>query len=162
MTAEEIKIRLSQGEDSATQFKRFVGESTPPQGVNMPPRGVNMPPQGVNTPSWGVNTPPNTVESGGINQESGGIKSESGGINQESGGIKSESGGIKYDTESQDKTLLDVVAKHPGSKVDAIQSMTGFSYRSIERSLARLIESKKIEYRGSKKIGGYYILEEST
>ena len=148
MTAEEIKIRLSQGEDSATQFKRFVGESTPPQGVNMPPRGVNMPPQGVNTPSWGVNTPPNTVESGGINQESG--------------GIKSESGGIKYDTESQDKTLLDVVAKHPGSKVDAIQSMTGFSYRSIERSLARLIESKKIEYRGSKKIGGYYILEEST
>ena len=34
---------------------RFVGESTPPQGVNMPPRGVN-------TPSWGVKTPPSEKE----------------------------------------------------------------------------------------------------
>ena len=105
---------------------------------------------------------PYTVGAGGINQESGGINQESGGINQESGGINQESGGIKYDTESQDEALFDIVSKHPGSKVEAIQLITGFACRSIERSLARLIESKKIEYRGSKKTGGYYRLEEST
>ena len=82
-----------------------------------------------------------------------------GSINSESGGIKSESGGIKYDTESQDEALLNIVSQHPGCKVDAIQSITGFACRSIERSLARLIESKKIEYRGSKKTGGYYVIE---
>ena len=98
-------------------------------------------------------------ESGGIKSESGGIKSESGGIKYESGGIKYESGGIKYDTESQDEALLNIVSQHPGCKVDAIQSITGFACRSIERSLARLIESKKIEYRGSKKTGGYYVIE---
>lgn len=96
---------------------------------------------------------------GSINSESGGIKSESGGIKSESGGIKYESGGIKYDTESQDEALLNIVSQHPGCKVDAIQSITGFACRSIERSLARLIESKKIEYRGSKKTGGYYVIE---
>ena len=98
-------------------------------------------------------------ESGGINSESGGINSESGGINSESGGIKFGSGGIRYDTEGQDEALLDIVSKHPGCKVDAIQSITGFAYRSIERSLARLVAEMKIEYRGSKKTGGYYLKE---
>ena len=83
----------------------------------------------------------------------------SGGIKPESGGIKPESGGIKYDTQSQDEALLAIVSKHPGSKVDVLQSIMGSAYRSIERSLARLVADRKIEYRGSKKTGGYFILE---
>lgn len=100
-------------------------------------------------------------ESGEINPESGEIKPESGTINPESGTIKPESGTINgaqlYNTESQDRAVLDVVRHSPGIKKDAIFLKVKTSSRSVQRSLERLCSDKKIEYRGSKKTGGWYV-----
>ena len=93
--------------------------------------------------------------------ESGTIKPESGTIKPESGTIKPESGTINgaqlYNTESQDRAVLDVVRHSPGIKKDAIFLKVKTSSRSVQRSLERLCSDKKIEYRGSKKTGGWYV-----
>ena len=87
---------------------------------------------------------------------SGTIKPESGTIKPESGTIKPESGTIKYDTSEQDKVLMGIISKQPGIKLDTIQAEIKTSRRTTLRSLSRLIARQKIEYRGSKKTGGYY------
>jgi len=127
-----------------------------------------------------------SFESGQINPESGQIKLESGTIKvddgdncanngiktvdsgssvQKSGQIKwpdkSKSGQIKsvkaYDTEGQDRAVLDIVCKNPGIKLDAIFLEIKTSTRSVRRVLERLASQKKIEYRGSKRTGGWFI-----
>ena len=86
---------------------------------------------------------------------------ESGTIKPESGTIKPESGTINgaqlYNTESQDRAVLDVVRHSPGIKKDAIFLKVKTSSRSVQRSLERLCSDKKIEYRGPKKTGGWYV-----
>ena len=125
-------------------------------------------------------------ESGQIKPESGPIKLESGTIKvdndnncanngiktvgsgssvQKSGQIKwpdkPKSGQIKsvkaYDTEGQDRAVLDIVCKNPGIKLDAIFLEIKTSTRSVRRVLERLASQKKIEYRGSKRTGGWFI-----
>ena len=100
-------------------------------------------------------------ESGQINPESGQINSESGQINSESGQINSESGQMKlvkaYDTKAQDRAVLEVIRDNPGIKLDAIFLEIKTSTRSVRRVLERLSANDKIEYRGSKRTGGWFI-----
>ena len=100
-------------------------------------------------------------ESGQINPESGQIKSESGQINPESGQIKSESGQIKsvkpYDTAAQDRAVLEVIRNNPGIKLEAIFLEIKTSTRSVRRVLDRLSSNDKIEYRGSRRTGGWFV-----
>ena len=78
-----------------------------------------------------------------------------------SGTIKPESGTINcaqlYNTDSQDRAVLQVVSQNPGIKKDAIFLKVRMSTRSVQWSLERLCSDKKIEYRGSKKTGGWYV-----
>ena len=107
-------------------------------------------------------------ESGRINPESGQIKGESGRINPESGQIKGESGQINpesgqiknvhsYDIKSQDDAVLCAIQDCPGIKADGIFLQVRTSTRSVRRSLERLSGALKIEYRGSKRTGGWYV-----
>ena len=90
-----------------------------------------------------------------------GTKSGSGTIKPGSGTIKPESGTINcaqlYNTDSQDRAVLQVVSQNPGIKKDAIFLKVRTLTRSVQRSLERLCSDKKIEYRGSKKTGGWYV-----
>lgn len=114
-------------------------------------------------------------ESGTINTKSGQISSisegnilnpsvsadEIGRIKPESGQIKVESGTINriqsYDTVRLDCAVLTIVRNRPGIKLDAIFLEVKTSTRSVRRSLDRLKQGGRIEYRGSKKTGGWYV-----
>jgi len=100
-------------------------------------------------------------ESGQDYSGSGTIKAESGTIKAESGTIKAESGTINiaqtYDTESQDRAVLKAIEDNPGIKKDRIFLMLKTSLRTVQRTLERLQGTGKIEYRGSKKTGGWYV-----
>lgn len=93
--------------------------------------------------------------------KSGQISPESGQINPESGQIKPESGQIKqakpYDTEAQDHATLEVIRNNPGIKLEAIFLEIRTSTRSVRRVLERLSANGKIEYRGSKRTGGWFV-----
>ena len=100
-------------------------------------------------------------KSGQINPESGQINPESGQMNPESGQINPESGRIKnvrsYDIKSQDDAVLCAIQDCPGIKADGIFLQIRTSTRSVRRSLERLSGASKIEYRGSKRTGGWYV-----
>ena len=55
--------------------------------------------------------------------------------------------------------VLDCIKAHPGLKVPGIETETGIPAKSIERHIKVLIERNLIEHRGSKKTGGYYVLD---
>lgn len=86
---------------------------------------------------------------------------ESGQINSESGQINPGSGRIKnvrsYDIKSQDDAVLCAIQDCPGIKADGIFLQIRTSTRSVRRSLERLSGASKIEYRGSKRTGGWYV-----
>ena len=105
-------------------------------------------------------------QSGQINSESGQIKwsdkPESGTITQKSGTINTESGTMTvlaktYDIGSQDKAVLKIVGDNPGIKKDRIFLIVQTSLRSVQRTLERLESANKIEYRGSKRTGGWFV-----
>ena len=79
---------------------------------------------------------------------------ESGQINPESGRIKNVR---SYDIKSQDDAVLCAIQDCPGIKADGIFLQIRTSTRSVRRSLERLSGASKIEYRGSKRTGGWYV-----
>ena len=90
-------------------------------------------------------------------------KPESGPINSGSGPIKPESGQTKriiaqtYDTESQDEAVVAIIGANPGIKREKIFLQVQTSLKSVQRTLNRLSANKKIEYRGSKRTGGWFV-----
>ena len=95
-------------------------------------------------------------ESGTMNGESGTMNGESGTMNGESGTMNSSKAKL-YDIESQDSAVFAVVANYPGIKKDQIFLRVQTSSRSVQRTLDRLSKANKIEYRGSKQKGGWYV-----
>ena len=87
-------------------------------------------------------------------QKSGQINPESGQINPESGRIKNVR---SYDIKSQDDAVLCAIQDCPGIKADGIFLQIRTSTRSVRRSLEQLSGALKIEYRGSKRTGGWYV-----
>ena len=87
-------------------------------------------------------------------QKSGRINPGSGRINPESGRIKNVR---SYDIKSQDDAVLCAIQDCPGIKADGIFLQVRTSTRSVRRSLERLSGASKIEYRGSKRTGGWYV-----
>ena len=86
---------------------------------------------------------------GGINGE---ITPSTGGINGE---ITPPNGEIKL--KNGEMQIWDAISKNPGIKRDRLQMLTGIPLRTIDRIVKRLTAVQKIEYRGSKRTGGWYV-----
>jgi ATP-dependent DNA helicase RecG len=98
-------------------------------------------------------------KSGGINNESGGISAKSGGINNENGGINLGIGGIiaKSGGINECEQICQLILDNPGIKCAAISEKSGIAFRTVERNLCQLKRACKIEYRGSKRTGGFFV-----
>lgn len=55
--------------------------------------------------------------------------------------------------------VFDLISKHPGSQTNAIEKMLKMPYGTIIRHINSLLKKKLIERRGSKKTGGYFIIQ---
>ena len=75
------------------------------------------------------------------------------------GEIKPDIGEIKPDIGEMtgEMKIFDTISKNPGIKRDRLLLLTGISLRTIDRIVKRLTEDEKIEYRGSKRTGGWYV-----
>lgn len=78
-------------------------------------------------------------------KNSGGVKTPNGGVN------KKASGGVNL----QDK-ILQEIKNNGGLNAPSLASRLSLSLRTVQRYLKELTESKKIEFRGAPKNGGYY------
>lgn len=61
-----------------------------------------------------------------------------------------------------DDLLLSYISNKEGISMIKLNELTGKSSSTIKRSIARLKIAEKIEYRGSKKTGGYYICNKNN
>ncbi len=53
--------------------------------------------------------------------------------------------------------LLEYINRNPGKRVVSMIDVLNIPKRTIERQLKKLKEEDKIEFRGSPKIGGYFV-----
>ena len=103
-----------------------------------------------------------TSESGPLNAESGRINVESGRINGENGRINGENGRINAYTANLTKNeakILHIISKEEGLSVINLQLKTELAERTIFRHIASLTQKHLIERRGSKKTGGYWLVD---
>ncbi len=61
----------------------------------------------------------------------------------------------KFPTENK---ILGILEKNPGCKVGDIMMRTGFSDSYVRKILTGLCKSCKVEHRGSRKTGGFYLV----
>lgn len=110
--------------------------------------------EGVNK-SGGINEGVNE----GINHGNEGINSEDEGINHGNEGINGEGEGINHGNEGVNiKTLLlELITKNRGIKVIELMECLNRSKTTVERYIRILKSEGKIEYRGARKTGGYYL-----
>ncbi len=54
--------------------------------------------------------------------------------------------------------IFKIIAKNEGCKIDFIIKKTNFSTSYVKKIVSALVKAQKIEHRGSKKNGGYYIV----
>ena len=88
--------------------------------------------------------------------------SESGPLNAESGRINAENGRINADTANLTKNeakILHIISKEEGLSVINLQLKTELAERTIFRHIASLTQKHLIERRGSKKTGGYWLVD---
>jgi len=53
--------------------------------------------------------------------------------------------------------LIKLIGSHPGTRLPYLKSVVGASTATVERAIAALVAAGKIEHRGSKKTGGYWL-----
>ena len=59
--------------------------------------------------------------------------------------------------EGINEKILRLIKTHPGTRVPYLHSVVTASQATVERVLSALIAEGRIEHRGSKKTGGYYV-----
>ena len=90
-----------------------------------------------------------------INAESGRINAENGPLNAKSGPLNAESGPLN-ETES---LLLELINRHKGVNRTSLIALAHISERTANRWLSSLTQKHLIERRGSKKTGGYWLVD---
>ena len=189
MTAEEIKIRLSQGEDSAPQFKRgsigiaklaselaaftnaaggviFFGVEDDGTICGLSnPYAKKLDSKVANASNDSVRPAiyPRIEANDFVSiVRYGGVNTPPQGVNTQSRGVNTPSRGVNAPPSEKEKTLLELIKEHSGERIPFFAGMTGRSEKSIEHEIAHLkFEPAKIEFRGAPKTGDYYILERS-
>ena len=91
-----------------------------------------------------------------VAQGVGEVKAPIGEVNVPIGEVKAPIGEVKR-TSTDDELVYQLICKTPGTKREKIFLEIKTSLRSVERSLKRLKEAGRIEYRGSDKTGGWFI-----
>ena len=71
-------------------------------------------------------------------------------------------GAIDGINEGIDEAILRLVSLHPGRGVPYFLTSVRASKATVERAVASLVAAGKIEHRGSKKTGGYYLAQEAS
>ena len=56
-------------------------------------------------------------------------------------------------------SLMQIIGDEPGIAKPQLVVKVGKSRATVTRALATLCKNRKIEYRGSKKTGGYYVIK---
>ena len=93
---------------------------------------------------------------GEVNPTVGEVNPAVGEVNPAVGEVNPAVGEVKRTT-TDDELVYQLICKTPGTKREKIFLEIKTSLRSIERSLKRLKEAGRIEYRGSDKTGGWFI-----
>ena len=74
-----------------------------------------------------------------------------------------EGGAVLMDSEAINESINEVIKEAiksaPGINRPRLAKMVGKGKTMVERTLAELIRTGKVEHRGSKKTGGYYLVE---
>jgi len=52
-----------------------------------------------------------------------------------------------------------LIIRHPGVRIPYLKSVVGASTATVKRAIAALIAAGRIEHRGSKKTGRYFLTE---
>ena len=102
------------------------------------------------------------AETGRINAETGRINAENGPLNAKSGPLNAESGRINAKTvhlTKNEEKILNIITKEEGLSVINLQIKTELAERTIFRHIASLTQKHLIERRGSKKTGGYWLVD---
>lgn len=61
---------------------------------------------------------------------------------------------------SREQRVLHILTETPGLRTNELSSMTDVSVPTLSRTLKNLIDLGLIEYRGAKKTGGYFVIDE--
>ncbi len=78
-----------------------------------------------------------------------------GGVNSNTnGGVNNKSGGVNLE-----EFIYNTIKNNPGINTPAIAEISQKSLRTIQRYLKALSDTKRIEFRGASKNGGYYIMK---
>ncbi|MBR5588302.1 MAG: hypothetical protein IKW23_05580, partial [Kiritimatiellae bacterium] len=91
-----------------------------------------------------------------VARQDGEVNPAVGEVNPTVGEVNPTVGEVKRTT-TDDELVYQLICKTPGTKREKIFLEIKTSLRSIERSLKRLKEAGRIEYRGSDKTGGWFI-----
>ena len=83
--------------------------------------------------------------------DSGGVNFPNGGVNFE---IENKNGGVN----SMEKQIMETLEKMPGLNAPALATALDKSLRTTQRNLKILCDNGKIEFRGSPKKGGYFLM----
>ena len=68
------------------------------------------------------------------------------------------SGGVSDGVSGGVNALLEYIKQHPGERVIHFEKALGVPKRTVERLIKQLKEEDKIEFRGSPKKGGYWVV----
>ena len=99
------------------------------------------------------------LENGTIKSFDGTIKPSDDVINPTDGTINLGNGTIKSSdgTINGEEVVFAKICQSPGIKREGLLIATHLSLRTIARILKRLSDNKRVEYRGSKRTGGWYV-----
>ena len=68
-------------------------------------------------------------------------------------------GGMNGGITEGEKLALDIIRAYPGNRVPYLSKASGIPDRTLERYTSSLREKGLIEFKGSKRTGGYYPVE---
>ncbi len=134
------------------EFIRPIQENV---GINQKNVGINKDNVVLKQENEGINQK-NVV----LKQENVGINEDNVGINEDNVGINKDNVGINEDNVGINDIKLYIKMNEPVSAEKLSKYFNNVTKRTIERKLKKLKDENKIEYRGSKKTGGYYSKEE--
>ena len=104
------------------------------------------------------------AETGRINAENGPLNAKSGPLNAKSGPLNAESGPLNAKSGPLNETeslLLELINRHKGVNRTSLIALAHISERTANRWLSSLTQKHLIERRGSKKTGGYWLVDSS-